>query len=184
MARTDLDAHIPDFIAMAESTLNNNGDFRIRKMVCKLKAELTGDEFGLPPDYLGMRILRTGSGVEICQVSPQGLQNIKERGCDGQIYYLELGQRLEIYPPADDLSVDLFYYQKIPPLSEDNETNWLLEQSPNTYLFGALLEATQYLKDDSRIQIWMQRYAGSVDSMVAADKQDRWSGLQQVRVSA
>ena len=76
----------------------------------------------------------------------------------------------------------MFCYRRIPPLTDTDQTNWLLKQNSAIYLYGSLLEATEYVKDDARIQIWMQRYAGAVDGLVAADKRSRWSGPLKVSI--
>lgn len=39
-------------------------------------------------------------------------------------------------------------------LSSSVTTNWVLTSHPDLYLYGALLEAAPYLKDDSRVPIW------------------------------
>ena len=183
LARKDLDAQIPDFITLAEARLNNNAEFRVMPMVCKLVASVSGTEIGLPDDYLGMRILRHTSGKELTQVSPERLGDYKQ--CTGDLprVYCNLGRRLEIWPGASDTSMELFYYQKIPALSDTNLNNWLLAQSPDTYLYGSLLAATQYMKNDERVQMWGQMYADSVGGITSADQRDRWSGLMQVAIA-
>ena len=179
LARKDLDASIPDFISLAESRLNNNADFRVKGMVCKLVATVSGTELGLPTDYLGMRNFRIESGAEITQVSPKVMQSMKRNYCEGQ-YYLDLGNRIELFPEADDLTVEIFYYQRIPALSDTNQINWLLSQAPDVYLYGALQEGVQFMKNDDRVGLWATRYQEAVDNVISADVSDRWSGLQTV----
>jgi hypothetical protein len=36
----------------------------------------------------------------------------------------------------------------------DSDTNWLLTQHPDLYLYAALVESAPYLKDDERIALW------------------------------
>lgn len=43
-------------------------------------------------------------------------------------------------------------------LTTQNTTNWLLTSHPDIYLYGALVEATPYIKDDPRIPIWVENY--------------------------
>jgi len=180
MGRKDLVNEIPGFIDLCEAALNNNPDFRVRGMVCKLDVELTGNELGLPEDYLGMRMLRHESGKEIPEVSPQRLATV--RACHDSNAYVDLGDRLEFAGAGDKTPLEMFCYRRIPPLTDTDQTNWLLKQNSAIYLYGSLLEATEYVKDDARIQIWMQRYAGAVDGLVAADKRSRWSGPLKVSI--
>ena len=41
-------------------------------------------------------------------------------------------------------------------LSDSNTSNWMLQNHPDVYLYGALLEAQPYLMDDARIPVWAQ----------------------------
>lgn len=178
MARQDLDPQIPDFIKIAEAQLNNNGDLRIQEMICKVLTEITGRELGLPTDYLGMRLLRHRDGAGIKQ-SPASLLH----SCDDTLMFSNLGKRLELNQEVDQLDVDLFYYQKIPALSDTNQTNWLLDLAPYVYLYGSLLAASAFLKDDPRLGVWAEQYQAGVQDMIDADGMDRWSGQLQVRIA-
>lgn len=173
MGRSDLGHMIPDFITLAEVALNNRPDFRVRSMVCKLIAEVDGSEIGLPTDYLGLRILRRSTGDEIVRVSPKALQAAKRGGCEGMVFS-ELGNRLEVYPPAHQDSMELYYYQRIPPLSDDTQTNWLLVEAPRVYLYGALLHAAAFAIADERVPLWKGAYDAAVQDVINADKANRW----------
>lgn len=178
MGRDDLDHMIPDFIRLAEVTLNNNGSFRVRDMVCKLKVDLTADELGLPPDYLGLRVMRYEKGEVLRLLTPESFA-VECR--DG---YVDLGNRFEIRPAGTllhPIKLEIFYYQMIPELSDTRQTNWLTNINPNIYLYGALLEATEFVRDDARIQLWASRYKDAVEGLIQADKQSRWPGLLQVQ---
>ena len=179
LARKDLDALVPDFITLAESRLNNNPDFRVRQMVCKLIAEISGTEIGLPIDYLGMRVFRQASGEDIRQVSPTVLQQNKLNHCEGHVY-CDLGQRLEIWPEADQEDMALYYYQKLPALSDANQANWLLALAPDVYLYGSLVSASSYMKNDDRVGLWQTLYTDAVNGVINSDANDRWSSGSMV----
>ena len=50
-------------------------------------------------------------------------------------------------------------YWELPALLDDtNETNWLTEYAPQLLLYGTLLEATPFLKNDERIATWQTFY--------------------------
>jgi hypothetical protein len=53
---------------------------------------------------------------------------------------------------------EVLYYQLPPLLSDVNQTNWLTEYAPQLILYGALLEATPFLKNDERIATWKNFY--------------------------
>lgn len=64
-----------------------------------------------------------------------------------------------IVPTPDvDYTAEIVYYQLLPLLDDENQTNWLSALAPNLLLYGALLEATPFLKNDDRIATWQAFY--------------------------
>lgn len=60
--------------------------------------------------------------------------------------------------PAADAPMEVLFYQLPPLLDETVQTNWLTDFAPQALLFGALLEATPFLKNDARIPVWQAKY--------------------------
>lgn len=63
---------------------------------------------------------------------------------------------------------EVLIYQRLQPLSSANQTNWLTNNAPNAMLFGTLLQAVIYLKDDAR-QIFQQKYDLAMQALKAED---------------
>jgi hypothetical protein len=84
------------------------------------------------------------------------------QGCPN-IYAIADGQ-ITVAPSSDD-DVTLHYYQKLTPLSADNETNWLIASHPDIYLFGTLVLAEAYIWDDPRISLWKSAFDEAMDSL-------------------
>lgn len=60
--------------------------------------------------------------------------------------------------PDQEYPFEVLYYE-LPPLLDDSiQTNWLTEYAPQLLLYGTLLEATPFLKNDERIATWQQYY--------------------------
>lgn len=60
--------------------------------------------------------------------------------------------------PDEAYPFEVLYYQLPPLLDESIQTNWLTEYAPQLLLYGTLLEATPFLKNDERIGTWQQYY--------------------------
>ena len=43
-------------------------------------------------------------------------------------------------------------------LDESVQTNWITEYAPQLLLYGTLVEATPFLKNDERIPVWQSMY--------------------------
>ncbi len=56
--------------------------------------------------------------------------------------------------PGAVYTMEMDYYRKFDSLSTITTTNDMLTDNPDVYLYGALLEAEPFIKNDSRIQVW------------------------------
>ena len=72
--------------------------------------------------------------------------------------------------PDQAYSFEVLYYERIQPLSSDNQTNWITQNAPNAMLFGTLLQAMPFLKNDQR-QIFQQKYSESIQALKGEDVQ-------------
>lgn len=70
--------------------------------------------------------------------------------------------------PSAAYQFEVLVYQRLQPLSSANQTNWLTNNAPNVMLFGTLLQAVIYLKDDQR-QIFQQKYDLAMQALKAED---------------
>jgi hypothetical protein len=60
--------------------------------------------------------------------------------------------------PDAEYPFEILYYELPPLLDESVQTNWITEYAPQLLLYGTLVEATPFLKNDERIQVWQSMY--------------------------
>jgi hypothetical protein len=60
--------------------------------------------------------------------------------------------------PAQDFDFEVLYYERIQPLDSSNQTNWFTIYAPQAMLYGSLLQAMPFLKNDERIPMWQGQY--------------------------
>lgn len=70
--------------------------------------------------------------------------------------------------PDQAYNFEVLYYERISPLSSTNQTNWITQNAPNAMLFGTLLQAMPFLKNDQR-QIFQQKYTEALASLKNED---------------
>ena len=70
--------------------------------------------------------------------------------------------------PDQAYSFEVLYYERIAPLSSTNQTNWLTQNAPTAMLYGTLLQAMPFLKNDQR-QIFQQKYSEAIASLKTED---------------
>jgi len=76
------------------------------------------------------------------------------------IFYSDYDYSHWLISPTPDAAYpfEVLYYE-LPPLLDDVvQTNWLSEYAPQLLLYGTLLEATPFLKNDERIPVWQNMY--------------------------
>jgi hypothetical protein len=89
---------------------------------------------------------------------------------DVPLYYADTDWEHWCLAPTPDqaYAFEVLYYERIAPLSSANQTNWLTQNAPNAMLFGTLLQAMQFLKNDQRT-IFQQKYTEALQSLKAED---------------
>lgn len=83
-----------------------------------------------------------------------------ESQTDTPQFYADYNYSNWLIAPTPDQAYpfEVLYYE-LPALLDDSiQTNWLTEYAPQLLLYGTLLEATPFLKNDERIGTWQQYY--------------------------
>ena len=87
------------------------------------------------------------------------------------LYYADYNYDNWIVAPTPDYAYafEVLYYERIQPLSSENQTNWLTQNAPNAMLYGTLLQAMPFLKNDQR-QIFQQKYTEAMQVLKQEDQ--------------
>ena len=180
IARADLAANIPDFIALFESVANRR--LRLRQQEATAALTPSSGVATLPADYLAWRrVTWTGQCPrELEYVHPSYLHALYPTLPAGapRLFTIE-GGNLTL-APSDNTALTFDYFQKIPPLSNANTSNWLLAAAPDLYLFGALAEAHGFVKDTESLALWKSRRDELLDELDRLDAKTR--GQAGIRV--
>jgi len=73
--------------------------------------------------------------------------------------------------PAAAYEFEVLYYERIQPLDSSNQTNWFTIYAPQALLYGSLLQAMPFLKNDERMPMWQQNYDQIIQTLKAEDVQ-------------
>jgi hypothetical protein len=76
------------------------------------------------------------------------------------IFYADYDYTHWLIAPTPDAAYpfEILYYELPPLLDDTTQTNWLTEYAPQLLLYGTLLEATPFLKNDERMPVWQGMY--------------------------
>lgn len=183
--RDDLTSIIPSFITIAEAKFNRK--LRVRQMVKRATATLDTAFFAFPSDFLQAKEFQLNTNpityLEYVTEKQGDLMRQNSIVASGQPkYYTIVGTQIEVIATPDSgYTGELTYYGKITALSDSNTSNWLLAYAPDLYLYGALLEAIPYLKDDERLNTWGQMYQSTLSDIEVADQRASVSSTPIVR---
>lgn len=160
--RNDLGGYADKFIQSTETWLNRK--LRARDMETRAAVVVTADGGTVPADFLEwISLTWTAAGGDLPARSlamrfveansPEGTYRFRPSG-DPQFYTIVAGKVLP--RPYRAGTYSLVYYAKIPALTAEATTNWVVEKAPELYLYGMLRESYFFQKDDANAAKWAQ----------------------------
>lgn len=159
LARDDLTNQIPDFISLFEARARRDygGTVLASKSLLTTTANQPTLALGVTPrsiTYLGH-----DDGEDMRQGGIEEINRMGTLTAKPTLWAWETGtQTVRLFPVPDAVYDLVFYYSSsLTGLTGDSSTNWLLTNYPDIYLYGALLQARQYLQDEA-LQVYEQKF--------------------------
>lgn len=174
MHRTDLSASIPLFVSLAEAELNRS--LRVRQMeVDQPLTTIADNTITLADDIVDVKSLWV-PGYEGSPLEPNAFDAVLASGLTGTpTMYARKGAKGVFFNGGGD--VKGVVYQKLPALGDATPSNWLLDEHPDVYLYGALVQAAIYAKDDPAT--YNGQYTGALAGVIGSCQ--RATGLLRIR---
>jgi hypothetical protein len=72
--------------------------------------------------------------------------------------------------PDAAYNFEVLYYQRVQPLDSSNQTNWFTNYAPQALLFGSLMQAMPFLRNDERMPFFQQQYDLIMQTLMAEDR--------------
>lgn len=179
LARDDVavtNADFPQILLIAESNISR--DLRLAVQEATTTLNITGRSIDLPSDFLEARNPFIDDNVRrIEYMTPQAIREFSgwDTGRAGAFYTLEgnnasplaggITQQLTIASPGSvstPVDVVINYWARFPALVADIDTNWLLLNHYDVYLYATLRAACEYIQED----VLEDRYQGKYDRAI------------------
>ena len=176
---------MPAFTRVVEGRINNalrTGDQAVRAQIWLLRDE---EYYGLPSDWGGARdveILKDGTktgGRTLTYLAPEEMNKLSRspsRPYSRHNYYTIIAGQIQVAPPTDNEVLEIVYYQRLPELVQDEDTNWLATKNPDAYIFGLCTEISAFAKDPISYETYKMRFAEAMMDITMEDQVTRWSG--------
>jgi hypothetical protein len=151
-------------------------------MIERVDATLDSRYVQVPNNWLETLRFNITSGAtkKLDYVGPEDMLQKRELNNDATgvpQYYTQIGEAMEVFPtPSGEFPMQLAYYERIPSLSDSTTYNWLLQDEPDVYLYGTLVQSAPYLLDDARMQVWATLYENALMSLQKASDDTRFGG--------
>ena len=180
--RSDLTDRVPEFIALAEATFNRVLRLRAMETTVADTTPSGSKEDALPTGYLQMREihLTTSPVVSLAYITPEIMYRIRAGSTSGKPNsYTIVGDNILFGPTPDGVyDYSMTYYKSFDALADGTQTNWLILNAPDLYLYGTLLQAEPFLMNDQRVQLWERGVRQIVNDLQQQDDKDRHSGSE------
>ena len=190
--RDDLTSVIPTFIDMAQGQINR--DVRHWKMEKQVGlSSLSAGIYALPSDWLETKelkfapdsIAKPNDTYTVEYISQNTFDERKQNSNalkgDPKYYTLSAHQgvmKVHLFPlTAESDTVTnavIVNYLAENQLDESNQTNWLITDASDVYLYGSLIHAAIYLKDDERLALFSQMYGAAVQRVNASSDESEY----------
>lgn len=182
VANTDF----PQILLLAESDIARD----IRCVVQEATAPIvfTGRSADLPADYLAERNPFIDDNVrKITYMTPKVLRESGPwvNGRVGAFYTIEGGGGTSpddravmtiasAASPTEPLTIDVNYWARFAALTSDPDTNWLLQNHYDVYLYATLRAASEFIQEDTLEDRYRDKYDRARDKMRVHENRKRY----------
>jgi len=184
--RNDVDQRVDTFIQMAETVMYNNPIqiLNVRGKETSLTIPTAGKTLALPADYLSMRSIRFDLNNDNGKLLFRTPEQMKRKSGTGRPLYFTVTDQIEFNQTPDQVyNLDIIYHAKPLPLSSTNQTNEVLVQNANIYLFGALAALFQYAQDEQMAAQNFQQFMSEIKGTNKTMKRGRYGTAPQMTLS-
>lgn len=177
--RDDLAPRVPEFISLLEGRLNR----LLRTVMQETPAtfSVTSEVYALPADFRKMRKLHYAGQPHLPfrEVSPSELVEwVSAYNPVTRAYAIE-GRNLRLADaatPENPVTLSAVYWRRIPPLGAFQPVNWLLQEHPDIYLWGALHQAATYIRDGEALDTCKIYLDEAIAELTAMSVKDQYGG--------
>ena len=152
---------LPRLVTLAERRIAR--ELKIEGFIRAITTPLSiGVSTYLKPDRWRDTISMTVNGTPIQTRSYEYLRNYwpDESQTASPEFYADYDYANWLIAPTPNAAstLEVLYYEQPALLGPTLQSNWLTEYAPELVLYASLLEATPFLKNDERVQLWQSLY--------------------------
>lgn len=184
LARGDLTTYLPNFVQNWEERFYRNPKNFGPWMEASYSTAMSNGVSAVPTGFLAWKLVYI-SMSPARRLTPVGLAQLhddypRNGGSGIPAFIARNGSNFEYGPyPSSNYTVAGSYYQKptvLRSFASDAASHYLILNAPDLALYGALLEAHPFIKEDERVPLWAAAYDAAVSDYRALQKAQNFSG--------
>lgn len=184
LARGDTASYVPGLIQKWEERFYRQPKNFGRWMEASFAGTIASSVLAVPADYLGLKYayVNTSPAAKLDRVSLNQLFGTYPRNGDTSLpRWIARDLTNFVFGPAPDSNYAIagVYYAKptlLRNFASDAAAHWIILNAPDLAVYGALLEATPFLRNDARIPVWQSYYDKSLEDYRDLHKDEDVSG--------
>ena len=174
--RDDVATRLPRWLKLVEARLNR----LLQDPEMEASASLVGNGAELPADFGEMVSIGTADGNRLTQIGNAEYAAIRPVSGVSRYYTIVEGK---VYYAPGSANATLVYRRNLPPLTEENDTNWLLERAPDVYFYGVLLQTNAWELDTDAASNWKSLWDEAIAELRSDGARRKWgSGALSPRI--
>ncbi len=178
------DDDLAGFVQLCTSRINR--ELEARKREVEASVDVTSGEGDLPDDFGKQTSVRFDVYPQPPSFrTPQAFHDayISENWPNtAPIIYTIEANKIKVAPfPDKTANAIIAYKQKLLNLVDDADTNIILQENPDLYLYGSLLAAEPYVGNDPRTVLWSTLYQDAANAINDETMEERFphGGIRQ-----
>lgn len=159
---------ISNFIALAEAKFNRV--LRVPQMEQYYSVPITEGvtAYELPSNFLKARSVKLRDACPVYETSPQS-------DLSPAFYTITRNPRsITLHDRITSGTLDVLYYAALSAIDENRPDNWLLNDYPDIYYYGTLMQAEAFHANDERVPLWSAALENALAELQAAGNGDRY----------
>lgn len=193
LARADIAPYVDQLVQFAEVEIYNDPELRLRQMETHFEGFVDCEgRMALPTRYLELKhaYLDRSPRVFLERAEPEFIFETYGTRFAGRIqdesgfayaegvpkYIAREGDTFIFGPyPVEPMTVKGIYLQRFREFENETDTNWILTNHPDLFLYGTLRQAEPFIKNDSRLMMWDKMYQQARGRVRGSDRRERFS---------
>lgn len=177
--RSDLTSQIPDFISIAEGKINRVSKLIHQETTDDVTMSTSNDYNTLPTGFLELiDFYYTDTLDQLQQIPMKTLGGLRTLSTSPtRPFAFSVSDKMYYDATPDSAYTLKRTYVKGWDIAGD-DTNWLLTNHLGAYLYGALAEASPYIKNDARILTWKSLSQEILDELKTLSAKSRKATLR------